>query len=94
MHGQCPTLPDIVLSEQQPEVIDLQCYEEMPSEEEEEQDLRDPFRVTVDCGVCKRRVRFVVLSDRGDLQSLQDLLFRISFLCVPCVKTNKYNHGG
>lgn len=94
MIGQCPTICDILLTEV-PEAIDLHCYEQMPPEEqEEEQDARNPYRVTVDCGLCKRTVKFVVLSDSEDIRALQEVLFTVSFLCLECVKTNRLHHGG
>ncbi|AAW88322.1 E7 [Procyon lotor papillomavirus 1] len=96
MIGQGSSIGDIVLTEV-PEAIDLYCDEHMPSDEEEEEeepDEREPFGVTVDCGVCKRRVNFVVLSDGEDIRRLQDLLFSLSIVCVSCVESQSFQHGG
>lgn len=91
MIGQEPTLGDIVLTEQA-EAIDLHCYESFPPlEEEQEQRL---YRVAVDCAVCKSRLRFVCYSNAEDILKLEDLLFTLGLLCLPCVKANRLNHGG
>lgn len=92
MIGQEPTISEIVLTEQ-PNVIDLRCHEQMPPEEEE-QDLREAYRVSAECGLCKRTVRFICLSDREDIRVLQQLLFSLNLLCLTCVKANHLNYGG
>ena len=94
MIGQQVTLRDIVLTEHAAEAIDLQCYEQMPQAEEEEQDQRDFYRVALDCTLCKSKLRFVCSSNREDILKLEDLLFTLGFLCLACVKANRLNHGG
>ncbi|AHL83543.1 E7 [Enhydra lutris papillomavirus 1] len=95
MFGLCPTLGEVVLTEQ-PEAIDLHCYEHMPSddEEEEEQTSRDLYRVSVDCGACKRTVTLVVFADLEDIQKLHSLLHSVRVVCESCLNPNNLNHGG
>nr|QZE11845.1 MAG: early protein 7 [Ailuropoda melanoleuca papillomavirus 5] len=92
MIGQQATISEILLTEQ-PNAIDLQCHEQMPPEEEE-QDLRETYRVTVDCGLCKKSLCFLCLADGEDIYRLNRLLFTLSLICFNCVKYNKFNHGG
>lgn len=93
MIGPQATISDIVLTEQPPETVDLRCYEQMPPEEEESE-TRDLYRVAAPCGLCSSRVRFVCLADGEDIRHLQQLLFGVSFVCLRCVNTQKFNHGG
>lgn len=93
MIGQETTIPDIVLTAQTPETVDLHCYEQITLEEEEPAP-RDLYRVSASCGLCSSRVRFVCLAEREDIQKFHQLLFDLSFVCLSCVKTQKLNHGG
>ncbi|ASH99070.1 E7 [Ailuropoda melanoleuca papillomavirus 4] len=93
MIGKQATLCDIVLTEQA-EAVDLLCYEQMPSDEEEEQEHRDFYRVAIDCATCKNRLHFVCAANGEDILKLEELLFTLGFLCSSCVKTNRLNHGG
>ncbi|BAA09499.1 early protein 7 [Lambdapapillomavirus 2] len=97
MIGQCATLLDIVLTEQ-PEPIDLQCYEQLPSsdeeEEEEEPTEKNVYRIEAACGFCGKGVRFFCLSQKEDLRVLQVTLLSLSLVCTTCVQTAKLDHGG
>ncbi|AAX86627.1 E7 protein [Panthera leo persica papillomavirus 1] len=95
MIGVAPTIGDIVLTEQSPETVDLRCYEQMPGEEEEvESQSRDLYRVSASCGLCGSGVRFACLAAGEEILRLHQLLFTLQFVCVPCVKQQKLNHGG
>nr|AYE19140.1 E7 [Acinonyx jubatus papillomavirus type 1]AYE19143.1 E7 [Acinonyx jubatus papillomavirus type 1]AYE19146.1 E7 [Acinonyx jubatus papillomavirus type 1]AYE19149.1 E7 [Acinonyx jubatus papillomavirus type 1]AYE19152.1 E7 [Acinonyx jubatus papillomavirus type 1] len=93
MIGKAPTISDIVLTEQPPETADLRCYEQMPDDEEVEQS-RDLYRVSASCGLCGSRVRFACLAAGEDIDRLHSLLCTLQFVCVPCVKSQKFDHGG
>ncbi|AER38248.1 E7 protein [Crocuta crocuta papillomavirus 1] len=95
MRGERPTLQEIVLTEL-PEHIDLECHEQMPEEEEEEEPIsRDCFRVATCCGYCRKELRFLCLSSAAQVRSLESLLLQdFSFICTSCVVKKKLNHGG
>nr|WJJ59293.1 MAG: E7 protein [Leptonychotes weddellii papillomavirus 9] len=95
MHGEKATLHDIVLQEQ-PDAVDLKCYEQMPPQEEERPGtVTYPYRVATDCGICKRTVRCVVLAEEGDVRTFQELLCgNFCFVCQSCAKRHQFNYGG
>lgn len=92
MIGIEATLKDIVLTEE-PEAVDLLCHEQLPPEEEE-LETRDPYRIAADCGLCHNRVRFICLADPVDILQFQQVLFKVSLVCLTCVKKQKLHHGG
>ncbi|AGM75107.1 E7 protein [Talpa europaea papillomavirus 1] len=84
MIGPEPTLKDITLDT--PDSIDLNCYETFEIEEEEVPPLGQPIKVLCYCGLCKRRIKVTVVSDRASLISLESLLVDSSlrFVCCSC----------
>lgn len=98
MRGNSLDLQDIVLNEL-PENVDLHCYEVLQDEEEEQQVHqpmgRDAFEVAICCGICHRPIKFVCFASISTLQQLESLLFgSLDFVCHPCVRDNRLNHGG
>lgn len=95
MHGQTPTIKDIIISEI-PDVVNLHCDEQLldSSEEEDNRDcVRDQpaepaqlaHRVLTECGLCRRPVRLVVLCGAGDLRQLQQLMVNaVAIVCPGC----------
>lgn len=103
MRGNKVDLQEIILQEV-PENVDLHCAEVLQEEEEveveEEQQvheeiIREPYEVSIRCGVCDKPIRCVCLASISAIRELQQLLFGpLQFVCVPCVNDQKLNHGG
>lgn len=101
MIGPKPTLRDIVLTEV-PDVIDLTCNEEMPSEEEFNQvdqgsvsQLREGQRRSEDqvfvietfCGRCEQHIRVCIECQTSTTLALETLLLKdLQILCPDCYK--------
>ncbi|ABX56066.1 E7 [Macaca fascicularis papillomavirus 3] len=98
MIGPGPTLQDIVL-ELEPEPVDLRCYEQLDSSEDEDEidhhqqqdrpdvqeDDGERFRILSDCHVCQNTVSLVVHSTHDDLHILEDLLMgTLEIVCPNC----------
>ncbi|AAZ39514.1 E7 protein [human papillomavirus 106] len=94
MHGQQPTLKDILLELDEPDVVDLHCNEQFASSEEEDnrEDGEQPtepaqqaYRVLTCCCRCGRAVRLVVESGHAELRVLQELLLgALGIVCPHC----------
>nr|ART66885.1 E7 [Bat papillomavirus] len=83
-----PSLQELV-SQETAEVVDLNCYEIMSSDEEEEVEEVDPlplFVVAVKCGVCDRHVRLFCGATRETLRFIEISVLEgvLSFLCPSC----------
>ncbi|ADW41702.1 E7 [Colobus guereza papillomavirus 1] len=94
MHGRQPTVKDIVLElhpSVQPEpTIDLFCYEQLDSSEDEDEQPTEPaqqamYRVVTECSKCSRAVRLVVECEHTDIRDLQRLLLgTLALVCPVC----------
>ncbi|AKG54925.1 E7 protein [Human papillomavirus 204] len=77
---------ETILLEEEPNVLDLHCYEEvaLSDEEEESQQVQQPYLVTVPCAQCLNVVTFTCAADLLSIRELQQLLFDCLFLCETC----------
>ncbi|AGB34176.1 E7 [Eidolon helvum papillomavirus 1] len=85
MRIELPSLQELV-SQENPEAVDLNCYEIMSSDEEEVDEELPLYSVAVHCGSCRRRVRLFCAASREALHLLECLLFEdlLAFLCPGC----------
>lgn len=92
MRGSQPSLHELFVNEETPDVIDLYCYEDIDQITEEEeleetmpQDTYEIVSVTNLCGICGHPIGFNVRTTRDALRTLQVLLFEeLQFLCFEC----------
>lgn len=98
MRGERATLSDIVLQEE-PELVNLYCDEEMLEEEEEEEQVQiilDPFRMRVQCGLCDQRIQFYIAANQDSIRQFQTLLLgSLRIICRDCAHNSccSCNHG-
>lgn len=85
MHGQKPTLSDIVLElEELPEQVDLLCHEDFLVDDEEEWQRGD-YVVCVGCGHCKENLRLYVRATGDTVRRFHQLLLDgLDILCPTC----------
>lgn len=99
MRGVEVNLRGIVLEEEVPQHIRLECDEVLQEEEEEEQQVpptsRYAYEVSICCGGCHQPIKCVCLASISTLRQFETLLFGdLEFLCVRCVREHKLDHGG
>lgn len=100
MRGNVPQVKDIVLElKPQPE-IDLQCYEQFDSSDEEDEvdNMRDQparqagqatcYRIKVQCCRCSSLLQLAVESSGDNLRIFQQLLMGDLSLVGPCCANN------
>lgn len=102
MRGTTPALRDLVEYEE-PEIIDLYCYEdfeEIIKEEQEEEfaqvvppETYDIVTVYNTCGLCDAEIAVSVRAFKDGIRSLQQQLLTgsLQFLCFECITAS--SHG-
>lgn len=81
MVGEQPNIGDLV-SQEEPSVLDLNCYEDIPAEEEESE---YPYAIVLPCGLCDQLLRLTCVSDLSTCTRLEELLLgSLRIVCPLC----------
>lgn len=91
MRGETPTLKDIVLFDiptcETP--IDLYCYEQLDSSDEDDQAKQDiqRYKILCMCTQCYKSVKLVVQCTEADIRNLQQMLLgTLDIVCPLCAR--------